>query len=79
MSHHLAGGGFDGSYSAQTGKRGLAPEPLGVVFKATTKSVVALMAGESGSVGAGTFSPGASDGTEILRPAQELFVTLRWS
>src|SRR5215212_8044955 len=42
VPHHLARGGFDGSYPAQIGEGGFAPQPLGVVFKATIKSVAAL-------------------------------------
>jgi hypothetical protein len=42
VPHDLAGGGLDGSDPTQTGEGGLAPQPLGVVFKATIKSVAAL-------------------------------------
>ena|ERR671918_239792 len=42
MSDDLAGGGFNGSDPAHTGEGGLAPQPLGIVFKATINSVAAL-------------------------------------
>ena len=42
MPNDLAGGGFDGSYPAQIGEGGFAPQSLGVVFKATIKRVAAL-------------------------------------
>ena len=42
VAYDLAGGGFDGSDPTQTGEGGLAPQSLGIVFKATIKSVAAL-------------------------------------
>ena len=41
VADDLAGGGFDGRDPAQTSEGGLAPQPLGVVFKATISSVAA--------------------------------------
>jgi hypothetical protein len=42
MAEDLAGGSLDGSDSAQSGEGSLALQPLGVVFKATIKSVAAF-------------------------------------
>src|SRR5215213_6660827 len=41
MSEHLGGGGFYGRYSTKAGQGSLAPQPLGIVLKATIKSVAA--------------------------------------
>jgi hypothetical protein len=41
MPDDLAGGSFDGRDSAEAGEGGLAPQSLGVVFKATISSVAA--------------------------------------
>jgi hypothetical protein len=41
MPHHLASGSLDGRDPAQAGEGSLATQPLGVVFKATIKSVAA--------------------------------------
>jgi hypothetical protein len=42
VSDDLTGGCLDGGDPTQTGEGGLAPQPLRVVFKATTKRVAAL-------------------------------------
>jgi hypothetical protein len=42
MPDNLAGGSFDGRDSAEAGEGGLAPQPLGIVFRATIKSVAAF-------------------------------------
>jgi hypothetical protein len=42
MADDLPGGGLDGSDPAEAGEGGLAPQSLGIVFKATIKSVAAL-------------------------------------
>jgi hypothetical protein len=41
MPDDLAGGGLDGRDTAEAGQGGLATQPLGIVFKATIKSVAA--------------------------------------
>ena len=41
VAHYLSRGGFRGRHSAQTREGGLAPQALGIVSKATIKSVAA--------------------------------------